>query len=144
MYNKMTVMGRIVNDPELRSTPSGANVLLFRVAVDRRYQKQGEERKTDFFNVAAWKNNCEFIRKYFGKGRMILIEGEMTTRQYKDKNGNDATWYELVVERATFTGEPKQSGEYEKAAEPLPPIPSNPIGSVAEFAPEVTDDDYPF
>lgn len=75
MYNKVIMMGRIVNDLELRSTTSGASVLSFRIAVDRRFQTKGEERKSDFFNVVAWRNEAEFISRYFAKGRMILIEG---------------------------------------------------------------------
>ena len=77
MYNKVIMMGRIVNDLELRSTTSGASVLSFRIAVDRRFQTKGEERKSDFFNVVAWRNEAEFISRYFAKGRMILIEGEL-------------------------------------------------------------------
>ena len=73
MYNKVIMMGRIVNDLELRSTPAGASVLSFRIAVDRRFQTKGEDRKSDFFNVVAWRNEAEFISRYFAKGRMILI-----------------------------------------------------------------------
>ena len=87
MYNNVTMMGRIVNDLELKVTPNGTNVCSFRIAVDRRYQTKGEERKADFFNVVAWRSNAEFICKWFGKGRMILITGELQTRQYTDKNG---------------------------------------------------------
>ena len=79
MYNKVIMMGRIVNDLELRSTPAGASVLSFRIAVDRRFQTKGEDRKSDFFNVVAWRNEAEFISRYFAKGRMILIEGELQT-----------------------------------------------------------------
>lgn len=55
MYNNVTMMGRIANDLELKVTPSGTNYCQFRIAVERRYQKKGEERKADFFNVVAWK-----------------------------------------------------------------------------------------
>ena len=86
--NRVIMMGRIVNELELKTTPSGATVCSFRIAVDRNYQKKGEERKSDFFNVVAWRATAEFINRFFGKGRMIMIEGEMQTRQYTDKNGN--------------------------------------------------------
>lgn len=69
--------GAIANDPELRTTPSGTNLCTFRLAVERRYQVQGEERKADFFNVAAWRGTGDFVRQYFAKGKMILVEGEM-------------------------------------------------------------------
>ena len=80
MFNKMILMGRLVADPELKTTPQGVTVCTFRIAVDRRFQKQGEEKKPDFFNIVAWRQTGEFVQKYFGKGRMILVEGEMTVR----------------------------------------------------------------
>ena len=55
MFNKTILMGRIVNDLELKTTPNGVAVCSFRVAVDRRYQTKGEEKKTDFFNIVAWR-----------------------------------------------------------------------------------------
>ena len=105
MFNKVIMMGRIVTDLELKTTPNGVSVLSFRIAVDRRYQNKGEDRKSDFFNVTAWRNEAEFISKYFGKGRMILIEGELQTREYQDKNGNTVRVTEIIVDRSTFTGE---------------------------------------
>ena len=101
MYNKVIMMGRIVNDLELKSTPSGVSVLSFRIAVDRRFQTKGEERKSDFFNVVAWRSEAEFISRYFAKGRMILIEGELQTRTYQDKNGNTAYVTEIEIGRAS-------------------------------------------
>ncbi len=61
MYNTIIVMGRIVNDLELNVAPQGVNVCSFRIAVDRRYQTKGEEKKTDFFNVVAWRKHTEFV-----------------------------------------------------------------------------------
>lgn len=110
MYNKVIMMGRIVNDLELKTTPTGVSVCSFRIAVDRRFQTKGEERKSDFFNVVAWRQQAEFLTRYFSKGKMILVEGEMTTRQYTDKNGNPNTWYEIVADRLSFTGEKATSG----------------------------------
>ena len=75
--NKVIMMGRICNDLELKTTPNGIATCSFRIAVDRNYQKKGEEKATDFFNVVAWRGTAEFICRYFSKGRMILIEGEM-------------------------------------------------------------------
>lgn len=140
MYNKIILMGRIVADPELKTTPQGVNVCSFRIAVDRHFQKQGEEKKSDFFNVVAWRQQGEFVQKYFGKGRMILVEGELTTRPYTDKNGNQATWYEVVAERVSFTGEKAQDGQAApRAAVPqgAPPVPSAPESAGV-------NDDYPF
>ena len=136
MYNKVIMMGRIVADPELKQTPQGVNVCSFRIAVDRRFQQKGEERKSDFFNVVAWRQQGEFVAKYFGKGRMILVEGELTTRQYTDKNGANATWYEIVADRCSFTGEKSES---QSAAIPQG---APPVTSSADDA--GSDGDYPF
>ncbi|MBP1563086.1 MAG: single-stranded DNA-binding protein [Oscillospiraceae bacterium] len=137
MYNNFQIMGRIVNDLELRTIPAGITVLTFRVAVDRRHKNKDGERVTDFFNVVAWRKTAEFICKYFGKGRMIFLEGEMQIREYTDKNGNPAFWHELIVDRVCFTGEPKPT-----AAPSAPPIPEPPQ-ELPEYQ-QNSDDDYPF
>lgn len=142
MYNKVIMMGRIVNDLELKNTPNGVAACSFRIAVDRRFQQKGEEKKTDFFNVVTWRQQAEFVTKYFGKGRMILIEGEMQTRPYTDKNGNQATWYEIVADRLSFTGESKVDGG-SGAAKGAPPVPAAPVAAPVAAAAE-SDDDYPF
>lgn len=152
MYNKAILMGRICNDLELKTIQSGISVLSFRIAVDRSYQAKGEERKSDFFSVVAWRNTAEFISRYFSKGRMILVEGELQTRQYVDKNGITQNIVELVASNAHFTGEPKSSGNY--GAYPAPPPPSHEAvgnadsaattGSSGDFVETGSDDDYPF
>ena len=149
MYNKVIMMGRIVNDPELKTTPQGVNVCSFRIAVDRRFTPKGEERKSDFFNVVAWRQQAEFVNRYFSKGRMILVEGEMTTRNYTDKNGNPATWYEIVADRISFTGEKSQGGSYNDyaASAPSAPAPKAPSAPQQAPAPDFSSaptDDYPF
>lgn len=98
-------MGRICFDLELKTTPSGVPVLSTRLAVDRNYRAQGEDRKTDFINIVAWRSNAEFIAKYFAKGRLILVDGELQTRQYVDKNNMTRDVVEVVVNSAHFTGE---------------------------------------
>ena len=87
MYNKITVMGRIATVPELKTSQNGIPYARFRVAVNRRFHNKDNE-QVDFFNVTAWRNNAEFICKYFSKGSMIMLDGEMQTQQYEDRNGN--------------------------------------------------------
>ena len=110
MYNKVIMLGRITNDLEIKTTPSGVSVLTFSIAVDRRYQEKGVERKSDFFNCVAWRNEAEFISRFFTKGSAILIEGELQNRSYQDKNGVGKWVTEIIVDRATFTGEKKTAG----------------------------------
>lgn len=111
MLNRVILMGRITQDLELKQTPSGIAVLSFSIAVDRNYTPQGEERQTDFIKCVAWRQRAEFINKYFAKGRMIAIEGNLQTRTYEDKNGTKHYVTEVVVDNVSFTGEPKQNGD---------------------------------
>lgn len=144
MYNCVTMMGRIVNDLELKVTPNGTNVCQFRIAVDRRYQSKGEERKTDFFNVVAWRKAAEFVTKWFAKGRMIHVQGELQTRPYTDKNGNPATWYEIIADRLDFTGEKKLDTDNAPTSLPPEPPQSTSAGCDVPIPEEPALDDYPF
>lgn len=67
MYNKVILLGRITQDLELKTTPTGVSVLSFSIAVDRRFQTKGEERKADFFNCVAWRNEADFISRFWSK-----------------------------------------------------------------------------
>lgn len=108
MYNKITLMGRLCAAPEMKTTQNGITYARFRIAVNRRFHSKNEENKVDFFNVIAWRGTAEFICRYFGKGSMIMLDGEMQTQQYEDRNGKQAAWYEDAVDRVCFTGEPKK------------------------------------
>lgn len=118
MLNKVIIMGRLTADPELRSTQNGTSVTQFTVAVDRNYSKQGEEKQTDFINCVAWKQSADFICRHFGKGRMIAVEGRLQSRTYDDKNGAKHYITEVIVENASFTGEPKPQDNYSEYGEP--------------------------
>ena len=104
MLNNAVIMGRIVADPELRTTANGTSVTSFTVAVDRRFSKQGEEKQTDWIDVVAWGKTCDFICKFFSKGQMIAIQGNIQTRMYEDKNGNKRKAVEIVAENVSFCG----------------------------------------
>ena len=137
--NRSIILGRITHDLELKSTPNGVSVLTFTVAVERNFVKQGEERQSDFIDCVAWRQQAEFISRFFGKGRMIAVEGAIQTRTYEDKNGNKRKATEIVVDNASFTGEPKQGGNsYNNAPAPTgtPPIPTN---NLEGFEPEALD-----
>lgn len=107
--NKAILMGRLTADPELKTTPNGILVTSFSLAVDRKYAGQDGERKTDFINIVAWRQRAEFICKYFVKGQLIALDGSIETRSYVDKNGNNRTAIEVVVENAYFTGDKRSS-----------------------------------
>ena len=103
MLNHITLMGRLVADPELRRTGSGVAVATFRIAVDRDYSpKDGGERKADFITCVAWRQTGEFVSKYFTKGRMIVVSGRLQIRSWTDKDGNKRRTAEIVVDNAYF------------------------------------------
>lgn len=103
--NKVILMGRITHPLEIKQTQNGIAVLQFSVAIDR-YSKS-EEKQADFISCVAWKQTAEFISRYFGKGRMIVITGSLRSRTYDDKNGTKHYVTEVYVESADFTGEPR-------------------------------------
>lgn len=120
--NSIVIMGRICNEPELKTTNSGISVTKFTVAVDRQYQKQGEEKVTDFIPCTAFRNTAEFISKYFSKGSLIAVQGSLTTNKYTDKNGQNRTGFEILVDHAHFTGE-KKTAENSAQSEPVVSVP---------------------
>ncbi len=105
MLNRVILMGRITQDLELRQTPAGVSVVSFTVAVDRSFKGQNGERQTDFINCVAWRQQADFIGRYFAKGRMIALEGNLRTRTYDDKNGTKHYVTEVFVDSVSFTGE---------------------------------------
>lgn len=139
MFNLVVLTGRLTADPELKTTTNGIPVTTFSIAVNRNY-RAGEEQQTDFINIVAWRQRAEFITKYFKKGSMIGIEGSIQTRRYQDKNGNNRTAFEVVVNNAQFV-ESKRDGAASVAEEPA----SYSNADVSDFA-EVggMDDDLPF
>ncbi len=110
MLNVVALMGRLVADPELRTTNSGTEVCSFRIACDRSFVRQGEQRQADFIDIVAWRHQAEFVTKYFQKGSLIAIEGSLQTRQYEDKNGNKRTAVEVVANGINFAG-PKNNSK---------------------------------
>ena len=128
--NFVALLGRITKDLELKSTQNGTSVLQFTVAVDRDYVRQGEERQADFISCVAFKQTAEFISKFFGKGRMIAVEGRLQTRSYDDKNGTKHNVTEVIVNKASFTGEKVEQrqdapelGEYDDGVLSDEPVP---------------------
>lgn len=110
MINNVVLMGRLTAVPELKTTQSGISTIRFGVAVERRYNKQGEEKQTDFIDCVAWRQTAEFISKYFNKGSMIAVVGSIQTRSYEDKNGNKRKAVEVQVENVSFCGSKSESG----------------------------------
>jgi single-strand DNA-binding protein len=139
MINNAVIMGRIVADPEARVTANGTSVTSFTVAVDRRFSKQGEEKQTDWIDVVAWGKTCDFICKFFSKGQMIAIQGNIQTRMFEDKNGNKRKAVEIVAENVSFCG--GKSDNANTASEPAT-VPD--VNVDADDFKEIPEDDLPF
>ena len=111
MLNHITIMGRLVRDPELRRTGSGVAVASFTVAVDRDFGgRDGGEKETDFIDCVAWRNTAEYVSKYFTKGRMIVVSGRLQIRSWTDKDGNKRRTAEVVADNCYF-GDSKRDAE---------------------------------
>ncbi|MBQ9551418.1 MAG: single-stranded DNA-binding protein [Clostridia bacterium] len=148
MLNCAVLMGRLVADPELRTTSNGTSVTSFRIAVDRNFVRQGEERQADFIDVVAWRQTADFVTRYFHKGSMIAVQGSIQTRNYEDKNGNKRTAVEVVADNVSFCGSKAESGttggrpysaEPAAPAAPAAPAVTYASGSTGDF--ETIDDD---
>ena len=110
MLNRIIIMGRLVRDPELRTTQSGISVTSFTLAVDRDFKNRDSgEKSTDFIDVVAWRQTAEFICKYFGKGRMAVAEGRLQIRDWKDRDGNNRRSAEVVADNVYFADSKRDS-----------------------------------
>lgn len=107
--NKVILMGRLTADPELKQSAGGLSVTRFIVAVDRRYNKDGESR-ADFITCVAWRQTAEFVCKYFHKGKQILLEGQIQTRSWDGDDGRKRYATEVLVDSVEFVG-PKTEPE---------------------------------
>lgn len=109
--NKVVLMGRLTRDPELRYTnTSNVPVASFTLAVDRRFVRQGEERKADFINITAWAKTAEFVKNYFFKGMKVAIVGRIQTRSWDDETGKRQFATDVVAEE-TYFAESKRDSE---------------------------------
>ncbi|MBR2131182.1 MAG: single-stranded DNA-binding protein [Oscillospiraceae bacterium] len=134
MLNRIIIMGRLVRDPELRTTQSGTPVTSFTLAVDRDFKsRESGEKNTDFIDVVAWRQTAEFVCKYFAKGRMAVAEGRLQIREWKDRDGNNRRTAEVVAENVYF-GDSKRDSAGDSGYGAPPAYGSNP-GYGASAAP---------
>ena len=108
--NKAILVGRLVRDPELRTTQSGTVVASFTVACDRRYARKGEERQADFINCVAWGAAADFVCNYFEKGMRIALDGRIQVRSYDDQSGNKRYVTEVIAENVEFAQSKNEGG----------------------------------
>ena len=121
--NNYCCTGRFTSDPELKTTQDGTSVCTFTLAIDKNYKPKNATQTVDFIDFVAWRNNAEFVGKYFRKGNMVAIVGTLQTRQYTDKNGSKHKVVEVLVDRANFCEKKSSGNDYpviEDAPDELP------------------------
>ena len=148
--NKVILMGHMTADPELKQTTSGISVCSFSIGVNRRYSKadQGQQ-SVDFINIVAWRQQAEFVSRYFKKGSSIIVCGSIQTRNWTDNNGQKRYVTEVVADEVSFgapaasqsNGERVQTQSYTPAAYGAPSF--NSTGS-ADFEEIPGDESLPF
>lgn len=106
--NMAILAGNLTADPELKQTPAGESVTKFTLAIHRKYAKRGEEQKTDFISVIAWRQQAEFLSRYAHKGDTVYAVGEIQPRSYNDKSGNKQYVVEIVASEVKIVSSKRQ------------------------------------
>ena len=109
MINRVVLVGRLTKEPELRTTPSGAKVCQYTLAVNRTRKAEGQP-DADFINCVAWNKTAELMNQYLSKGALIGIEGRIQTRNYDDNSGRKVYVTEVICDSVAFL-EPKRNVE---------------------------------
>lgn len=99
MLNRCIIAGRMVKDPELRTTQSGISVASFTLAVERDIKSKSGEKETDFIDVVAWRHTAEYVCKYISKGSMVVVSGRLQIRSWKDRDGNNRRNSDIQAEQ---------------------------------------------
>lgn len=115
-FNKVILVGNLTADPELRQTQSGASVSTFTIAVNRKYNKDGNN-EVDFITVVAWRQQAEFVSRYFKKGKPILVCGQLQTRTWTDNQNNKRYATEVIADEVSFVGNADNNAESKESAQ---------------------------
>ena len=141
--NRVTIIGNLTADPEMRSTPNGKTVTNFTVAVSRK----GDKDKTDYFRCAAWGKTGEVCGQYLSKGKKVCVVGEVSARAYTDKQGEAKASLEVFVTEVEFLS--PRSEEREPVSTAMPSYSQEQLDHAKQTAvngefTEITDGDLPF
>ncbi len=150
--NKVIIGGRLTADPEIRQTSSGIPVCSFSVAVNRRTSAEGAQ-QADFINVVAWRNQAEFVCRFFRKGSSICVIGSIQTRSWTDQNNQKRYATDVVADEINFVdskGESPAGGQARGNASQYTPESygapsfSSQDADAPRFEDIPNDDDLPF
>ena len=146
--NKAILIGRLANDPELRTTSGGVSVCQFRLAVSRRFTNQQGVREADFIPIVVWRQQAETCARYLSKGRQCAVVGTIQTRSYDAQDGTKRYVTEVVADEVEFLGSKDDRPAASHADDvPIPSVhntgsnssPKRDTGFV-----EIDDDELPF
>ena len=120
MVNKVILIGRLGADPEIRYTPSGAEVATFRIATSESWtNKSGEkEERTEWHRIVAWRGLAKICGEYLNKGKLVYVEGRLRTRSWEDRDGNKRTTTEIEATDMKMLGGVGEASRKAKEAEP--------------------------
>ena len=120
--NRITLVGRLTRDPELRTTSTGKDVVEFSIAVNKRI-KPADGADADFFRVKAWGQTASYVGEYIGRGRLVSVDGRLESRKFTDKDGNSREIVEIVAENVNALDRPREDAEprQESRAKARPP-----------------------
>jgi len=107
MINRVVLVGRLVRDPELRTTTTGKSVCDFTIAVQKKIKPQDGSPDADFFRVNAWEKTAEFVANYLSKGRLVAVDGRLQSRKYTASDGANREVVEVVAESVQGLDRPK-------------------------------------
>lgn len=133
--NKITLIGNLTHDPEIRSTPSGVTICTFTIAVNRRFANSDGDRQTDFFRINAWRQLGENCGRYLSKGRKVAVIGELQARQYEAKDGSTRMSLDVSADEVEFLTPKDATGDNN--------APSVPRTDENGFT-DINSDDLPF
>lgn len=117
--NRAIIVGRVTQNPELRTTPSGQPVCNFSIATNRTWTNQDtheRQEKAEFHNIVAWRRLAEIANQYLTKGALVMIEGRIETRSWDDASGNKRYRTEIVAENMQLGPRPMSAGSSQPAA----------------------------
>lgn len=143
--NKVILIGNLVADPELKQTQNGIMVTTFRIAVSRKFTRAGEQPQADFIDIVCWRQQAEFVTRYFTKGKPILICGSIQTRTWTDKDNNKRYSTEVVADEVSFVERKSDSTSFSRDFDTAQQAPSYSSPKANSSFEELSaDDELPF
>lgn len=141
--NKVFLIGNLTRDPELTETSGGVSICRFAIAVNRSYSGSDGERKTDFFNITAWRGLGETVSRYAKKGNKVAVSGSIELRNYEDSQGVKRTSVDIVAQDVEFLS-PRGSSENGGYESDMPSVPGGESKKKPSLQSFDDDGDIPF